>query len=62
MNIDEKNNGSGDFGMIQIDKVLEEFEDESKFIIIDGKSVSVRSVIDRVLSEDKKKKRKLATG
>ena len=48
--------------MTQMEKVLEEFEDETKFIIIDGKSVSVRSVIDRVLSEDKKKKRKLATG
>ena len=48
--------------MTQINKVLEELEDETKFIIIDGKSVAVKAVIDRILSEDKEEKRKLATG
>ena len=49
--------------MTQIEKILEELEDETKFIIIDGKSVAVKAVIDRILDEDdKEKKRKLATG
>ena len=48
--------------MTKIDKILEELEDETKFIIIDDKSVAVKAVIDRILSEDNEKKRKLATG
>jgi len=46
-----------------INDVLEELEDETKFIIIDGKSVAVKAVIDRILDEDnKEKKRKLVMG
>ena len=49
--------------MTQIEKVLEELEDETKFIMIDGKPVTVKAAIDRILDEDnKKKKRKIGKG
>ena len=48
--------------MTQIDKVLEGLEDETKYIMVDGKPRTVKSVIDRILNEDKEEKRKLGTG
>ena len=49
--------------MTQIDKTLAELEDETKFIMVDGKPVTVKAVIDRILNEDNvEKKRKLGEG
>ncbi len=46
-----------------MDNIIEELEDETKFIIIDGKSVTIKAVIDRILNEDNdKKKRKIGEG
>lgn len=45
-----------------IDEV-ESLEDETRFIIIDGKPRSLRAVIDRILEEDKgEKNRKIGEG
>ena len=49
--------------MTKIDTSLEELEDETKFIMVDGKPVTVKAVIDRILNEDNvEKKRKLGEG
>jgi len=49
--------------MKSVDNILEELENETKFIMIDGKSVTIKAVIDRILNEDnKEKKRKLSEG
>lgn len=50
--------------MTHVDEVLDGLEDETKFIMVDGKPTSIKEIIDRILSEDKEKdkKRRLATG
>lgn len=50
--------------MAKVDKILKGLEDETRFIMVDGKPVSVKAIIDRILSEDreKDKRRRLATG
>lgn len=48
--------------MKTINDVMEEVEEETKYIMVDGEPVTIRSVIDNILSDDKKKKRKLGTG
>ena len=46
-----------------VNDVLEEFEDETRFIMVDGKPVTIKAVIDRILNEDNvEKKRKLGKG
>jgi len=46
-----------------VNDVLEEFEDETRFIMVDGKPVTIKAVIDRILNEDNvEKKRKLGEG
>ncbi len=42
--------------------VMDNLEDETRFIMVDGKLVSVRAVIDRILGDEKENKRKLSTG
>jgi len=48
----------------KVDEVLEGLEDETRFIMVDGKPVSVKAVIDRILGEDgeEEKRRRMATG
>jgi len=49
--------------MRAVDFILDSLEDETRFIMIDGKPVSVKAVIDKILSEDKKEdRRRLSTG
>lgn len=50
--------------LAKVDKILKGLEDETRFIMVDGKPVSVKAIIDRILSEDreKDKRRRLATG
>ena len=48
--------------MSTINDIMEELENEVKYLILDGEAVSIRDVIDRILSEDNEKKRKLSTG
>ena len=45
-------------------KVLEELEEpETRFIMVDGKPVTVKAVIDRILDEDNaEKKRRIGEG
>ena len=44
-----------------IDEV-ESLEDETRFIIIDGKPRSLRAVIDRILNEDKDDRKRRVSG
>lgn len=49
--------------MKSVTDVIEKLEDETKFIMVDGKPVTIKAVIDRILDEDnKKKKRKIGKG
>ena len=48
--------------MSNVNDLMEELENEIKYLILDGEAVSIRDVIDRILSEDNEKKRKIATG
>ena len=48
--------------MKSVNAVIEGLEDETKYIMVDGKPRTVKSVIDRILNEDKEEKRKLGTG
>jgi len=45
-----------------INTIMEEMEDETKFIMVDGKPTSIKTVIDSILDEAKDKKRKLSEG
>ena len=47
-----------------IKKVLEELEEpETRFIMVDGKPVTVKAVVDRILDEDNvEKKRRIGEG
>ena len=42
-----------------INETMEELEEETKYIMVDGKPVTIRRVIDQILGKDEKKKRKL---
>ena len=48
--------------MSTVNDIMEELENEVKYLILDGEAVSIRDVIDRILSEDNEKKRKLSAG
>ena len=49
--------------MSDVEWVLDELEDEPRWIMIDGKPVGIRAVIDKIIQEDgDSKKRKLSTG
>ena len=48
--------------MSTVNDLMEELENEVKYLILDGEAVSIRDVIDRILSEDNEKKRKLSEG
>lgn len=45
-----------------ITEIIEELEDKTKYIMVDGESTPLRVVIDRILSEDNKKKRRISVG
>ena len=45
--------------MSKINEIMEELEEETKYIMVDGKPVTIRKVIDSVLGKDSDKKRKL---
>ena len=47
---------------MNVNDVMEELEEETKYIMGDGKPVTIRTVIDTILSDEKKKKRELSTG
>lgn len=48
--------------MNMVNDLMDELENEIKYLILDGEAVSIRDVIDRILSEDNEKKRKLSAG
>ena len=48
--------------MNTVNDVMEEIEEENKYIMVDGEPRTIRSVIDHILSDEEKKKRKLGTG
>lgn len=49
--------------MSNINDVMENLEDETRYVMVDGKPVSIKAIIDRILDEDnKEKKRVLAEG
>lgn len=48
--------------MKDINTLMEDLEDETKYISVHGKPVSLKSVIDRILSEDKEEKRYISEG
>jgi len=41
---------------------MEDLEDETKYIMVDGKPVNIKTIIDRILSEDNEKKRHISEG
>ena len=45
-----------------INDVMEQLEDETKYIMVDGKPVSLKAVVDKILSEDNEKKRRISEG
>jgi len=45
--------------MNNINNIMEDLEEETKYIMVDGKPVTIRRVIDQILGKDEKKKRKL---
>ena len=48
--------------MSNVNDLMEQLENEVKYLILDGEAVTIRDVIDRILSEDKDEKRKLSEG
>lgn len=49
--------------MSAVNDVVKEVEEETKYIMVDGKPIAIKAVLDRILNEDKKKKkRKLSKG
>ena len=49
--------------MSTINDVIESLENETKYIMVDGKPVSLKTVIDRILNKDEEeKKRRLSKG
>ena len=44
-----------------INDIMDDLEDETKYIIVDGKPVSIRKIIDQLI-HDKEKKRRLSEG
>ncbi len=42
--------------MRHINDLMEEIEMETKYIMVDGEPVAILTVIDRILSKDKKKR------
>ena len=47
---------------MSINDVMEELEMETKYIMVDGKPVTLKTVIDNILSDDKEEKRELSEG
>ena len=47
---------------MSVNDIMEELENELKYLIIDNEAVTIKDVIDRILSEDKEKKRKISEG
>ena len=48
--------------MSTVNDLMDELENELKYLIVDGEAVSIRDIIDRILSEDNEKKRKISEG
>ena len=48
--------------MSDVNTMMDDLENELKYLIIDNEAVTIKDVIDRILSEDKEKKRKISTG
>jgi len=48
--------------MTNINDIMETIEEETKYIMVDGKPTTVRQVIDTILDEKKEKKRLLSEG
>lgn len=48
--------------MSTVNDVVEALEEETKYIMVDGKPVAIKAVLDRILNGDEKKKRRKATG
>ena len=48
--------------MSKINDIMDEIEEETKYIMVDGKPTTVRQVIDTILDEKKEKKRLLSEG
>jgi len=48
--------------MSNINEAMEDLEDETKYIMVDGEPTSIKAVIDKILSEDNEKKRRISEG
>lgn len=48
--------------MESINDIMEGLEDETKYIMVDGKPVSIKTVIDKILSEDNEEKKHISEG
>jgi len=46
----------------RINDLMDDLEDETRFIMVDGKPVSIKAIIDKILSEDNEEKRGRAEG
>ena len=44
-----------------INDIMDDLEDETKYIMVDGKPVSIRKIIDQLI-HDKEQKRRLSEG
>ncbi len=48
--------------MASVNEIMDELEDETKYIMVDGNPMSLKAVVDKILGEDNDKKRKLSAG
>lgn len=48
--------------MRDVNTLMEDLEDETKYIMVDGEPTSIKTVIDKILSEDNEKKRRISEG
>ena len=45
-----------------VNDLMEDLEDETKYIMMDGKPVALKTIIDKILSEDRAEKRHISEG
>ena len=48
--------------MSNVNDLMDDLENEIKYMIVDGESVPIRDIVERVISDGKEKKRKLGEG
>ena len=47
---------------MNVNDIMDELEEETEYIMVDGKPVTIKTVLDSILSDEKKEKREISTG